>query len=205
MARDRFSQLPIERQKAILDIAGEAFAQTGFEKTSYNKLLEKMGLGKSSAYYYFENKRDLFLTLLIDCYADYFAQMQELALPTNADAYWDYVTEITDRAFRFMEENPRASQLIQCIQDSPGLLSEVSDNELLNSLESRYDTIIELGHSLSAIRCDIPHSIVIKSIQAISHAIDQWYIKNRDEALAIGSATLAGYYTSLVRGMLEAR
>ena len=64
MARHRFERLPAERKEAILRTAAAEFAENGFHGTSYNQLLERLEFGKSSAYYYFDDKRDLFLTAL---------------------------------------------------------------------------------------------------------------------------------------------
>lgn len=51
------------RQRIIKEAAGE-FARLGFEQANINLIAELAGIGKGTIYLYFENKRELFLTML---------------------------------------------------------------------------------------------------------------------------------------------
>jgi len=47
------------RLKEILDAAEVLFAQIGYEKTTINNILEKVGIGKGTFYHYFQSKEGL--------------------------------------------------------------------------------------------------------------------------------------------------
>ena len=47
------------RLNEILDAAEMLFAQTGYEKTTINSILEKVGIGKGTFYHYFQSKEEL--------------------------------------------------------------------------------------------------------------------------------------------------
>jgi AcrR family transcriptional regulator len=64
--RPRFLSLPAERRSAILDAACAELSAHGFEKASTNRIIERAGVSKGALYYYFDDKRDLFLTTLRD-------------------------------------------------------------------------------------------------------------------------------------------
>ena len=45
---------------AILDSARELFARFGYKKTTMEDIAQSLGKGKSSLYYYFKNKEEIF-------------------------------------------------------------------------------------------------------------------------------------------------
>jgi AcrR family transcriptional regulator len=45
-----------ERRKEILDVADELFAQKGFDGTSTNDIIEKVGIARGTLYYHFKSK-----------------------------------------------------------------------------------------------------------------------------------------------------
>jgi len=52
------------REKQILEVAGQFFAQKGFEETSLREIAEVVGMQKPSLYHYFACKEDILWTLL---------------------------------------------------------------------------------------------------------------------------------------------
>ncbi|NWL89029.1 MULTISPECIES: TetR/AcrR family transcriptional regulator [unclassified Paenibacillus] len=57
-----------ERRNEILDAADELFAQKGFDGTSTNDILEKVGIARGTLYYHFKSKEDI-MDALIDRYS----------------------------------------------------------------------------------------------------------------------------------------
>ena len=200
MARPRFQQLPRERREEILGVAAAEFARSGFHGTSYNQLLERLQFGKSSAYYYFEDKRDLFLTALQHCYAAYFAAIQQLERPTNGDGFWDYVHRTAVLGYEFMLEDPTAAHLIQCMQREKALLGELVSSELLASLQNIYDAVIRDGQRLGAIRSDMPQSLLVDTVRTLAMTFDRWFITARSQGGdAPAPEQAATLYTDVVR------
>ncbi|MFX3631750.1 MAG: TetR/AcrR family transcriptional regulator [Candidatus Pristimantibacillus sp.] len=58
-----------ERKNEILDAADELFGQKGFDGTSTNDILEKVGIARGTLYYHFKSKEDI-MDALIDRYSD---------------------------------------------------------------------------------------------------------------------------------------
>jgi AcrR family transcriptional regulator len=48
----------------IIRVAASEFARLGFDQANINLIAEQAGIGKGTIYLYFENKRDLFLSML---------------------------------------------------------------------------------------------------------------------------------------------
>jgi len=54
-----------ERKTELLNTAEALFYETGYEQTSVNAIIEKIGVSKGTFYYYFKSKEDL-----VDCLAE---------------------------------------------------------------------------------------------------------------------------------------
>ncbi|MEH6943644.1 TetR/AcrR family transcriptional regulator [Bacillus sp. JJ722] len=68
-----------ERRTEILDAADELFGQKGFDGTSTNDILEKVGIARGTLYYHFKSKEDI-MDALIDRYNVYLlGAAQEIA------------------------------------------------------------------------------------------------------------------------------
>lgn len=53
-----------ERRNEILDAADELFGQKGFDGTSTNDILEKVGIARGTLYYHFKSKEDIMNALI---------------------------------------------------------------------------------------------------------------------------------------------
>lgn len=54
-----------EKRQRILEAAKMCFTQFGFEKTTLEDIGKKLGLNKSSLYYYFKNKEEIFTAVVV--------------------------------------------------------------------------------------------------------------------------------------------
>jgi len=64
MSPNRLQRMSEERRDRLFLSAAEEFETQGYDNASLNRILERAGIGKSSLYYYFDDKRDLFGQLL---------------------------------------------------------------------------------------------------------------------------------------------
>jgi len=53
-------------QRSLINAAGQVFSQYGYKKTTMEDVARKFGMGKSSLYYYFKNKEELFEKVVIN-------------------------------------------------------------------------------------------------------------------------------------------
>jgi AcrR family transcriptional regulator len=202
--RQSFQNLPLERRREILDTAIVEFAQSGYSRTSYNKLLERLGLGKSSAYYYFENKRDLFTAAVVDCYARFFEAVGNREEPKNREEFWSFVFESTLEGYAFMKADPNSSALMRCMQSEPELIAELGGHELLGSMSAFYETMIGLGQKLGAVRIDFPLELLVETTRGITLAFDRFFIE-QSAAGEVDLRELSERYTDVVRRAVELR
>lgn len=59
---ERFRELPKEKRKVILNAAIEVFAQYDYKRASTDLIACKAGISKGLLFYYFRNKKELYMT-----------------------------------------------------------------------------------------------------------------------------------------------
>jgi len=69
-----------ERRNEILDAADELFGQKGFDGTSTNDILEKVGIARGTLYYHFKSKEDIMDALIERYNVRVLGAAQEIAL-----------------------------------------------------------------------------------------------------------------------------
>jgi AcrR family transcriptional regulator len=76
-----------ERRNEILDAADELFGQKGFDGTSTNDILEKVGIARGTLYYHFKSKEDIVDALIERYNVQLLGAAQEIAadksIPVN--------------------------------------------------------------------------------------------------------------------------
>ena len=65
MPRPRFARLTAAKRERIMEAAAKEFAAHGYEGATLNRILVEAGISKGAAYYYFDDKADLYLTALL--------------------------------------------------------------------------------------------------------------------------------------------
>lgn len=75
-----------ERKNEILDAANALFAQKGFDGTSTNDILEKVGIARGTLYYHFKSKEDIMDALIERFSSQMFRKAREIAADKSLSA-----------------------------------------------------------------------------------------------------------------------
>lgn len=186
MPFSRFAKMPSEKRERLLTIAAQEFAAHGFEAASLNRILEEAQIGKSSAYYYFEDKADLFCTVVKYCLDRLqFAPDREAITSLTTQTYWTAVAEIRDQPLLRTLRHP---WLFGVIRAAERMTPESLQHESLANL-TQYLTnyamiglgaLIKRGQELGLIRTDVPDELLIAWFRAIDGASDDWLLAHLD-------------------------
>ena len=85
MPRPRFEKLPVEKQEQILEAAAKEFTAHGYDGASLNRILEEAGISKGAAYYYFDDKADLYATKLVGNVLAFTSALERITLVNGMD------------------------------------------------------------------------------------------------------------------------
>ncbi len=65
--KERFFSLPVEKQQVILNAGYRVFSQNSYKNSPMSEIASEAGISKSLLFYYFRNKKELYLFLWDKC------------------------------------------------------------------------------------------------------------------------------------------
>jgi AcrR family transcriptional regulator len=206
----RFQKMSEPRRERLLRVAAQEFAAEGFEAASLNRILLEAKIGKSSAYYYFEDKADLFATVVAYC-----VDQLQLALSSNAiaeltaESFWGVLAESHCQPLMRARAQPWLFGAARSVMRlSAKSLEREPLASLAHSLMGGVSQIIERGQDLGVIRHDLPSELLVAWFTAVDSASDDWLLAQLehldDAAVArISDETIAAIRRALAVPELE--
>ncbi len=181
MPRPRFHKLPAERQQLILQTAAQAFATHGFD-ASLNQIVEGAGMSKGSVYYYFDDKADLFATVLRDTW-DRLFPMEDIDISSlDAESFWPAIRDWYVQTVEGMQEIPWIVGLGRAAYSLPEeVLEGTVFGHQLAQLRDLGANLIEHGQKLGAVRTDLPSGLLLTMLAAAGMASDRWMVDHWEE------------------------
>ncbi len=183
MPRKRFHGLAEDKQRHILMVAEHEFADRGFDGASYNRIIERAGVSKGAMYYYFEDKEDLYTTVLRASTERYLAVVGAEPTPvTTAAQYWQQVEESVRRGARFWRTEPHTAGLVRSFVRAAAR-GEVSDGirEMRDVYRQTLSLFVGVGQAVGAVRTDLPLDLLIELLLSVGEGMDVWVADHLDE------------------------
>ena len=181
MPLPRFATLAPERRAAILRAAAEEFARAGLEGASYNRIIASSGASKGAMYYYFDNKEDLFLTVVADLAARASAAIGGPGPFTDPAGFWREVRALCVRSMAFFGTDPIVAglgkRLVTVAPDSP--LAPVVAS-YTGRLEALVADLLGRGQAVGAVRDDLPVAFLAHLLTGVGEAVDRWLLTRWD-------------------------
>jgi AcrR family transcriptional regulator len=170
-----------EKRDRLFQTAAEEFAEHGYEGASLNRIIGRAGLGKSSLYYYFEDKRDLFRQLLEAVFGHFMREIGGFDYRTlTAETFWGEIEALFVKGAAFSDRNPwylRLGQLFYRLrgQERGGIMAVV---------EAWVADLLRHGMALGVVRTDLPEALLVQSVMALVEVCDR-YVLEHWEGLAV--------------------
>lgn len=181
MARPRFSKLDDATRKNILETAAVEFAARGFDGTSLNQLIERLGISKGSFYYYFDDKADLFSTV-VDHAWEIFLPVGNLDFSIfDGDHYWPALQHLMREARARARENPWLVGFTRMIYDPPDIpgIRKALAEKFAVAREWQAE-LIRRGQAAGTVRDDLPVGLLQVLLVGADEACDRWFVDNWD-------------------------
>ncbi|WP_160849782.1 TetR family transcriptional regulator [Pontibacillus yanchengensis] len=107
-----FEKLPEEKKQAILCVCIEEFSETGFEKTSTDRITSRAGISKGILFHYFKNKKNLFLYIVDYCRQQIGDQIMKEIKEVKTEDFFKRVKEVILIKQRVQIEYYKETQLV---------------------------------------------------------------------------------------------
>lgn len=122
---ERFKELPEEKQQAVLNAAMEVFSKYDYKKASTDLIAAKAGVSKGLLFYYFHNKKELYLfvyeqaeRIITDSIVD--SKMMEIT------DFFELIAYTTMKKVKILEAYPYIMEF--CIRSFYSEKEEISDD-----------------------------------------------------------------------------
>ncbi len=211
--RPRFLKLARTKQRTILEAAAEEFAARGFDGASFNKIIERAGISKGAAYYYFDDKEDLYATV--------FERTMEQLLEVTGDAeLWNAVEtgdHAEDEFWELLSKQGRES--ILALKPHPYLIAffrhlfafteshatSKAVEKMMDFGRSRVGRFLDNGIERGFIRDDIEHELLIEITLGLGLTLDRWLFARIDDMTEQQLTDAVEQIVDLYRSMLRPR
>jgi AcrR family transcriptional regulator len=199
----RFDKLTQERRERVLDVAAQEFADYGFEDASINRILENAKMSKGAAYYYFEDKADLFATTVQYCVQRLELIDRELNTTIlTAERFWPIFSELHRRPLLRSFDQPWLFGAIRAAGKlSPAALERKPLAALAIQIKMWAMNIMKRGQQLGMIRTDLPDELLFAWLEALDNASDRWLLVHWQK---LDRAAIARYSDQTVEAMKRA-
>jgi AcrR family transcriptional regulator len=204
--RPRFARLDPDKRRHILAVAAEEFAAHGFDNASFNRIIDYAGISKGAAYYYFDDKADLFATVIHDG-VDTFRPPPGAALDIESldeTTFWPAVLASYRGLLDCIRQQPWLTALGKMFYGpppSPAVAALIAGQ--LDLARAWLGRIVERGRAIGAIRTDLPGELLLTMLAAAGEAADRWFVANRERLDPQDADRLALALFSALRRLAE--
>ena len=206
MSRARLENLDRDRQLRLFESAAEEFGSHGYDAASLNRILDQSGMSKSSLYYYFDDKADLFTTMMERAIG---FLMRELGgfdpLSLTADTYWSELESVYRRSIEVVNRNAWYVKLGRMFYRLRGdRRASAQIGHVYQAAQSWMERTIVHGQKLGVVRTDLPNSMLIDAAMGLGEALDHWMVEHWDEMSAAERFDMVGVQIALLHRLLAA-
>ena len=178
----RFSKLPIEKRERLMEAAAKEFAAYGFENASVNRILKTVQMSKGAAYYYFEDKVDLFFTVIQYCIERLELNLELDPATSTAETFWPSFAELRRQPLLNSFERPWLFAAVRAAEHlSPAALQREPLATFARQVRTWIMNIVKRGQELGVIRTDLSEDLIFAWLQALDDASDHWLLAHWPE------------------------
>lgn len=175
MPRPRFKKLPAKKRERILEASAKEFAAHGYDGASLNRILDEAGISKGAAYYYFDDKADLYATTVLHYSQELLADSLTDPAQFTAVNFWDELTAVYRHQFTSYAERPWVFGVVKAGGSlSAEMLMQGPLAELWEQAQFLLVQLFQRGRELGLIRTDLPEDLLLSLVIAVDDAHDRW-------------------------------
>jgi AcrR family transcriptional regulator len=204
MPRPRFEKLTPEKRENILETAAKEFAEFGYEGASLNQILAKSGISKGAAYYYFDNKEDLYVTAVTHYALEMIDKLDLDFQDLTAVSFWPSLQEMYEQQYTLFTERPWVFGVVKSGGPmNQELLMQGELGEHWQNLESMLANLLRQGADLGVVRRDLPDDLMMAVVMAVDEAHDNWLLHHLPEMTTEDLQAAAAQMVGLLKKLLS--
>lgn len=204
MPRPRFNKLSAKKRERILEAAAKEFAAHGYDGASLNQILDKAGISKGAAYYYFDDKADLYATTVLHYSQEIMSDTLTDPAQFTAVNFWDELTAVYRHQFTSYAERPWVFGVVKAGGSmSAEMLMQGPLAELWEQAQFLLVHLFQRGRELGLIRTDLPEDLLLSLVIAVDDAHDRWLFDHWSELSPADLEQAASRISDMLRRLLS--
>lgn len=181
MPRPRFLKLAEEKQAAILDAARAEFSAHGYRSASQNRIIEAAGVSKGAMYYYFDDKEDLYVTVIRREFSG-LGEAMTIGGFSTPDEFWAELESMFLRMTIAFAQSAETIALARSVARSASSFGAPPGfKALLDEVRAVTEELVDRGQQVGAVRTDLPLSLIVGLALGLGEAMDYWFAEHWDE------------------------
>jgi len=201
----RFDKLDPDRQEAIIEAAAEEFSDKGYDSASVNRIIKRAGMSKGSLYYYFDDKGDLFATVMERATTRMVRLVGGVDLDAlTAENFWPSIEAVVRRSCERLVTSSWYVKLARSFYRFWGRTGDRGPAAKFFSWAARWvEDILRRGQALGAVRDDLPLDFLATMTMALGQATDRWILEQWDQLAPDERERMIDAQMGLFRRLLE--
>lgn len=204
MPRPRFQKLPADKRQRILEAAALEFATHGFDAASLNRIISAAGISKGAAYYYFDDKADLFATVILEGWRALLPAGGLDLSRLDRESFWPTLRAVYREMVAAAGRQPwlvAVGKLVYGPPPSPAL-GDIVAAEFARVM-AWLSEIVRRGQQVGVVRAELPAPFLVSVLGAALEAADRWAVEHADELGPEGIDRLAATLFDMVERFVE--
>ncbi|MFO3665056.1 TetR/AcrR family transcriptional regulator [Anaerococcus sp. ENR0831] len=174
-----------DRKSEILDMARSMFISIGYEDTSINDLIKRLGIAKGTFYHYFKSKEELLDQVINEVNTEIVENISEIA---SLDRSADEKLFMAISALKVENHNMITDHMHK---PENALLHQKTLNSILKDVTPYFEKIIEDGNRTNVFSCKYPKENMYIFLCSAINLLDDGVIDfNNDEKESIFKALI---------------
>ncbi len=146
-----------ERKNEILDVAGKLFGEKGYDATSTNDILKKIGIARGTLYYHFKSKEDILDALIERMTDSLMAKAREIAGKKDVPV----LQRLTLMMVALNVDNNLGHEIMEQVhKPQNALMHQKMQDRLLAGVTPIVTSLIEEGIAQGICQTDYPAEVV---------------------------------------------
>ncbi|KWX66632.1 TetR/AcrR family transcriptional regulator [Mycobacterium sp. NAZ190054] len=190
-----------DRRRRLIEVAAAEFAGQGYENASLNTIIALCPMSKSSFYYLFESKADLFdfvVTELLTVLA------RTVTVPAPQEfaggAFWERVEALFAGMARAAEHDESLVDLGRMFYSAAPEGARGTVSSTVDAARDWVQEVLRVGRDTGAVRDDLPESLQCELTFGLLQIFDRWSVNHLDARDAAAARDLtAAQFAALKR------
>jgi AcrR family transcriptional regulator len=204
MPHPRFFRLPPDKRARILEAAALEFASAGFRGASLNRIIRAAGISKGAAYYYFDDKADLFAAVVRHGWDALTPSRPIDVVSLTGETFWPVVLE----CYREMLERAQTQPWLMAVGKlvyGPLPSREISDlvRDEFARVRQWLAALVARGQAVGALRSDVPGDLLMTMLVAMLESADRWMVSRAPSLVPADTDRLGGVIFDMIQHLVE--